>query len=387
MRHGGQSLRWNANPDGLEPGMTDDDFENSTHHPAQLQLVVPCRDLDAAIAFYTGQLGFRLHMIMPADAPRIAVVSGAGITLRLERNASPAAGRAPIRLHMAGEPASWPHGVTDALSAPGGIRIEQPTPDQPAVPHGSDVLIQRATDAGGWAEGRAGMQYRDLVPGRLGGALIASHIRIPDGGPVADYVHYHRVGVQLIFCRRGWVKVVYEDQGPPFVMRAGDCVLQPPTIRHRVLEASPGLEVVEIGSPAEHETWRDHELELPTPDLRQQRSFSGQRFVRHTAAHAKWQEDPVSGHEYRDTGIAEATSGLADVRVFRVAADTETEWQLPAEKTCFLFVLAGQLRLRDRKQGHRDLVADDACLVPAGTSAVLSAIAGSEYLQAVLQER
>src|SRR3546814_7577110 len=104
------------------------------------------------------------------------------------------------------------------------------------------------------------MHYRDLIPGRLGGRFIASHIRIPDGGEVADYVHYHRVRFQMIFCKTGWVRVVYEDQGPPFVLHAGDCVLQPPQIRHRVLEASAGLEVVELGCPAVHETCADHGL-------------------------------------------------------------------------------------------------------------------------------
>jgi hypothetical protein len=48
------------------------------------------------------------------------------------------------------------------------------------------------------------MQYRDLLPSRLGGRYIASHIRIPDGGPVPDYVHYHRVRFQMIFCKAGW---------------------------------------------------------------------------------------------------------------------------------------------------------------------------------------
>ena len=46
-------------------------------------------------------------------------------------------------------------------------------------------------------------------------------------------------------------------------MHPGDCVLQPPEIRHRVLEASSGLEVVEIGCPAEHETLGDLDMALP----------------------------------------------------------------------------------------------------------------------------
>ena len=56
--------------------------------------------------------------------------------------------------------------------------------------------------------GRAGMEYRDLIPDRLGGRFIASHIRITDGGPVPDSVHFHDIGFQVIVCRAGWVRVV-----------------------------------------------------------------------------------------------------------------------------------------------------------------------------------
>ena len=61
--------------------------------------------------------------------------------------------------------------------------------------------------------------------------------------------------------------MVYEDQGPPFLMRAGDGVLQPPHIRHRVLECSDGFEVIEIGAPTEHATLVDHDMALPTEQL------------------------------------------------------------------------------------------------------------------------
>ena len=113
-----------------------------------------------------------------------------------------------------------------------------------------------------WNEGRAGMLYRDLIPSRLGGRFIASHISIPTGGEVPDYVHFHKVRFQMIYCIFGWAKLVYECQGEPFVMNAGDCVLQPPEIRHRVLETSDKFEVLEIGCPAIHETFADHELPL-----------------------------------------------------------------------------------------------------------------------------
>ena len=66
-------------------------------------------------------------------------------------------------------------------------------------------VVRRLDDGPPWVIGRAGMRYRDLIPGRLGGSIIASHIRIPDAGPVPDMVHYHTVGFQLIFCYHGWV--------------------------------------------------------------------------------------------------------------------------------------------------------------------------------------
>ena len=207
----------------------------------------------------------------------------------------------PILLEVA-DPAAF-----SSLSAPAGIplRFVQANPPlqvpEPALAFG----VRRLADGDPWVIGRAGMQYRDLIPGRLGGAVIASHIRIPDGGPVPDMVHYHTIGFQLIYCHRGWVDLVYEDQGPPFRLEAGDCVIQPPEIRHRVLYASDAIEVVEIGVPAEHVTSIDHDLELPTPHLRPDRGFGTapwgpQRFCRSVASGAVWEPFRLPGFEARE---------------------------------------------------------------------------------------
>jgi mannose-6-phosphate isomerase-like protein (cupin superfamily) len=120
------------------------------------------------------------------------------------------------------------------------------------------------------------------------------------------------------------VRLVYEDQGEPFVMVAGDCVLQPPEIRHRVLESSPGLEVIEIGCPALHETIADWSLRLPNDVGSESRVWSGQRFVRHVAEGAPYHPWRFDGWEYRDTGIGEATGGLAGVRVARPTTGSES---------------------------------------------------------------
>jgi mannose-6-phosphate isomerase-like protein (cupin superfamily) len=280
------------------------------------EVLLPAHDLDAEVAFFAG-LGFRLDAIGPADAPVWAVLAGHGLRLRLDR--ALARGGASLRL-LCREPDAVAGGAR-TLASPHGTRIELVTAEPPLLPlpGGGDVAfaVHRAA-AQPWRTGRAGMRYRDLVPDRLGGALIASHIAIDGDGPVPDYVHFHRVRLQLIHCVRGSARLVYEDQGEPFDLLPGDCVLQPPGIRHRVLESRGGLEVIEISSPAEHATGVDHELSLPN-GRRPGRTFGGQRFVHARAAEAAWQ--PLGERLLeRDFGIAAATGGLARVRIVRADA-------------------------------------------------------------------
>jgi mannose-6-phosphate isomerase-like protein (cupin superfamily) len=208
------------------------------------------------------------------------------------------------------------------------------------------------------------MLYRDLIPGRLGGRFIASHIAIPEGGPVSDWVHFHKIRFQMIFCRRGWARLVYEDQGPPFLMQAGDCVLQPPRIRHRVLESSSGFEVVELGCPALHETLADHGLDLPTPELRPDRDFGGQRFLHAVAAETPWTPSVFGGFEARETGMAQATNGLADARTFRPAGAQGFAARPHDGELLFGFLLEGSATLDCR--GARVLGPADAFVIPAG---------------------
>ncbi|MEO9077880.1 MAG: cupin domain-containing protein [Rhodanobacter sp.] len=330
---------------------------------ASAQWVLPGGDLDDTMRFFIDTLGFRLDGIMPADDPRLARLSGHGLNLLLDADYHGDAGL--LRL----ETAHSQH--RDALIAPNRTRIEF-TPATPPVtqpPLQSRLCIQRLNDGGNtWKSGRAGMQYRDLIPGRQGGRFIASHIRIPHGGPVGDQVHYHDIQVQLIYCHRGWVRLAYEDQGEPFVMQAGDCVLQPPQIRHRVLESSDGLEVIEIGSPAEHMTWLDHRMELPTGRDLPARDYGGQRFVFHQLAEAHWTAGPDNGWLRRDLGIAAATGGLADVAVIRrTNPTTDTDAATLQDKAfAFTFVLAGSLTLQVDTTPGQALDAGDAFVIPAG---------------------
>lgn len=330
------------------------------------QIILPCENLGEMLAFLVDRLGFRLEMIFPADEPRTAVVTGHGISLRLET----AALKAPLQLRLQG---AFPEQM---IEGPSGLRVMLVDSRAPiALPDAPQpgLLIQRQGECDAWIEGRAGMQYRDLIPGRLGGRFIASQIRIPQGGEVPDYVHYHRVRFQMIYCRKGCVRVVYEDQGPPFVLHAGDCVLQPPEIRHRVLEASAGLEVIEIASPAVHETYVDHALSLPTGVMRPERDFSGQRFVRHIAAESTWRPWTMENCEARDTGIAAATQGFASVQAIRAFGRTTLSHR---NELFFLYVLRGELML-DEMQWLRE---DDCCVLPAGKEFTTRAEKGVEML-------
>jgi mannose-6-phosphate isomerase-like protein (cupin superfamily) len=283
---------------------------------------VVCPDLNGAIDDLRAD-GFRLDVIYPADDPYSAILS------------------------------------KDAESVRVTTRREAPAPLNRLPPFEAEFLVTRAGASP--AQGRAGMLYRDLIPSRIGGRYIASHISIPEGGPVSDWVHYHRIALQLIYVRRGWVRVVYQDGGEPFTMGEGDLVLQPPEIRHRVLESSPGLEVVEITAPALHATYADHELQLPNGD-NPGRLFGGQRFLRHVAADTPWV--PANGGEAQETEVEVATSGLADVRTVRPVNLEALAFGGHRGELVFGFILDGTAVLDYR--GMHELGPADAFVIPPG---------------------
>ncbi|NDV02457.1 cupin domain-containing protein [Pseudoroseicyclus tamaricis] len=312
------------------------------------------------LGFFGKVLGMRLDSIYPADAPSVATWSGHGLRLRLvEGEGTPG----HIRIRTDGEFADGQR----ELTSPGGTRVTVEELNPPLVLPQTEhaFVVRRLADQAPWVIGRAGMMYRDLVPTRLGGAMIASHIRIPDGGPVPDMVHYHKVGFQLIFCYRGWVDVLYEDQGDLRRLYAGDCFIQPPQIRHRVVEASEGIEVIEIGVPADHVTEIDHEMTLPTPDYRPEREWDGQRFVHNLADGAEWFPFRLPGYQARDTTIAENTGGVAGVQVVR-RAEGEPVWARHEGDILFGFVMEGRMVLEGEGKEPYRLSAGDAFVIPPG---------------------
>ena len=336
-------------------------FDVKTETRAEIRL--PTQELRDDLPFFTKTLGFRLDMIYPADNPEVAVLSGYGLRLRLQKGAAEPPGTLRI---LTDEPDSFAGGARE-LTAPKGTRIEIDQANPPLVlpPTEHAFVVRRLADQAPWIIGRAGMHYRDLVPSRLGGAMIASHIRIPDGGPVPDMVHFHKVGFQLIFCIHGWVDVVYEDQGPPIRLTAGDCFIQPPEIRHRVLHASDGIEVIEIGVPAEHITEIDHQMELPTPHLRPEREWDGQRFVFDQGAKGQFLPFRLPGFVARDTTINAATKGVASVMVARPDGQP-TAWTTHQGDILFTFVMKGSLRLEGEGKDPFTLSPGDAFVIPPG---------------------
>lgn len=348
----------------------DNDVTKLEDNIQSAEILLPTSDLNADLKFFMKRLGFRMDKIYPADYPTVSVLSGHGLTIRLEQGAIEPPGKLRI---LCREPKVLA-GDTTELIAPNGVRIEfvqaEPPLEIPQTDH--SFLVRRLKDNTPWVIGRAGMHYRDLVPGRLGGSIVASHIRIPDPGPVPDVVHYHTVGFQLIFAYRGEVKLVYEDQGPPFLLKAGDCVIQPPEIRHRVLESSENLQVIEIGVPADHVTTIDHEMELPTPEMNPGRVFGGQKFCHHEVKDAVWKPWRIDGFDARDTGISQATNGMASVQVARANGSKTGQVTSHSGDILFNFVMEGKLTLRGENQGAHQLEAGDAFVIPPHVKTILA---------------
>ncbi len=326
-------------------------------------------DLRQDIPFFLNSLQMRMDMIYPADDPRVAVFSGHGIRVRLEQGDAPATGQLRI---LTDDPDGFAEGARN-LTSPGGIQVEidelNPPLLMPETEHA--FVVRRLADQAPWVIGRAGMQYRDLVPTRLGGAMIASHIRIVDGGPVGDMVHFHKVGFQLIFCVNGWVDVLYEDQGEMIRLTKGSCFIQPPEIRHRVMFSGDDLEVIEIGVPAEHVTEIDHTLTLPNGTGDPAREWDGQRFVHNEAEGAAWQPFRLPGFEARDTMIAANTGNVAGVKVYRPTS-APTQWSSHSADIHFSFVMAGNVVLEGEGKDPFALERGDAFVIPPDMRTLLS---------------
>ena len=105
--------------------------------------------------------------------------------------------------------------------------------------------------------------------------------------------------------------------------------------------------------------------------------------MRHVAKDAKWSQCRTVGYEARDTGIASATDGLAGVRVVRSSGEHTAAIRHQGE-LLYLFVLSGELALRNDELGRHDLRKDESCVIPAGIEFELSATPWTEMLEVAL---
>jgi hypothetical protein len=98
-------------------------------------------------------------------------------------------------------------------------------------------------------------QYRDLGIADATNGMVRAHV-IRFSEPCSDKVrkrHYHDVHFQMVYVLKGWMKNEFEGQGVQ-VMKAGSSWIQPPKIKHTVLDYSEDCEVLEIILPAEFDT-------------------------------------------------------------------------------------------------------------------------------------
>lgn len=105
---------------------------------------------------------------------------------------------------------------------------------------------------------RSFMEYRDLgIEEATHGQFRAHVVRIKkDAGDHELHttgLHQHLLDFQMFYVLKGWIKFIYEGEGE-FTFTEGDCVLQPAAIVHNELDCSDDLQVLEIYSPAVHET-------------------------------------------------------------------------------------------------------------------------------------
>lgn len=101
---------------------------------------------------------------------------------------------------------------------------------------------------------RSYFEYRDLgIKRATRGKVVAHVIRARPGRAPHGEWHAHDCEVQFVYVLKGWVRFEYEGVGE-VLMKAGTCFYQPPRIRHRELEHSPDVELLEVVAPAAFKT-------------------------------------------------------------------------------------------------------------------------------------
>ena len=108
-----------------------------------------------------------------------------------------------------------------------------------------------------WTKGlRKIFEYRDLgIKTGTENEYVAHVIRANGGkehGAINEW-HFHECQFQMVYILNGWATFEYEGIWVR-TLRKGDCINQVPMIKHREIECSEDLEMLEIVSPANFKT-------------------------------------------------------------------------------------------------------------------------------------
>lgn len=136
------------------------------------------------------------------------------------------------------------------------VRVAPSKPRAAAAKKPQRFTVSHARDGEFKSDGlRPYACYRDLGIAAASGGLCQAHV-IRLIGPCTDEVrkrHYHETELQLIYVLKGWMKNEFEGHGEQ-LMQAGSCWLQPPNIKHTLLDYSDDCAVLEIIVPADFKT-------------------------------------------------------------------------------------------------------------------------------------
>jgi quercetin dioxygenase-like cupin family protein len=135
--------------------------------------------------------------------------------------------------------------------------MNAPTPERAAADAAAPMRfsVSHASPGAFVADGlRPYFEYRDLgIRDSTAGRAVMHVIRARGGHHATGEWHRHALQLQLVYVLRGWVRFEYEGVGE-VRLQAGSCVHQPPGIRHREIEHSDDLELIELVLPADFET-------------------------------------------------------------------------------------------------------------------------------------
>ena len=157
---------------------------------------------------------------------------------------------APARKPVAAKKAAAPKAPARAKAAP------KPGKPPKVVWKPQTFMASHLKDALFKSGLRSYAAYRELgVEKATGGAVQAHVIRLLGkcDPKVVSIPHYHGVQFQFLYMLKGWMIGEYEGAGR-VKMSAGSCWIQPPGIRHQVIDYSDGCEMIEIILPAQFAT-------------------------------------------------------------------------------------------------------------------------------------